>query len=649
MKKTAVKCSIKLAFRMLLNILRRFSIYKRLIVSFLLIILIPNMIIGYYSFTMSSNEMDKNISSSSRRILNNIENTIDEKLKFYEKLAYTIYLDPQIKDLLAKCRYYKETGKTNPDSLIEYEKYKKEIGAILYQTSPRQDINNLEIVSEYDQFVQMDTNGTKRGAAIKDVLSYVKGENYQKAVNAAESPVWCNTSRENDVFVVQPTNSSYLGGYITLLQSIPDPALDRNKELGVIVINVPCTIFRNMIDLQNMYDENEIVFLAGRNGITSIMNEVYRINKIPDTKILNEMVEKKEGSIIEKISDKDYILVFHTSKRTGLVIVYMAERKKILGSVYNVRNIIIEVTLLCILCALLLSYLVTSSISLPLRSLKETMEKVGENDLELQYADNQKDEIGVLGLKFNGMIARIRNLLDNLVDSEVSRKNEEIRRKEAELDALQMQIKPHFMYNTLNLIRWNAIFAENGEGTISNMLAAFSSLLRFNTIKTNRLVDIEEELEHLHAYEKVVKLKKEMNFRVRIDMGKEEVLHYKITKLTFQPIVENAIKYGLTGMEGDGVIDISAYTSADGLLIEIRDNGAGIPEERVEMINEGLSKGVAAGGSIGLRNVNERIKLHFGEKYGLKVVSEEGRYTAVLIHIPCVSDKDRETTMIPVN
>jgi two-component system, sensor histidine kinase YesM len=636
MKNTVIKQKLNMVFKLLLNALRRYSIYKRLILSFLLIIIIPNLIIGFYSFNISSREMDKNISNSSKQILSNIEKTINEKLKFYEKLAYTVYSNPQISDLLVKCRNHKESGKKDEASLEAYEGYKKQIGSILFQISPKQDINNLEIVSDYDQFVQIDNNGKKRGAALRDVIAYTRGENYLKAIKSEGSPVWCNTSKEKDVFVVLPTSSSNLGGYITLLQSIPDPALGQNKQLGLIIINIPCIIFQNMVDLNNMYDENEIVFLSGKSGIVSILNGVYRVNKIPDMEILNEMANKKDDSIIKKISDTDYILVFHTSEQTDMVIVYMAERKKILNSVYNVRNIIIEVTLICILCALLMSYLVTSSISIPLKKLKKTIERVGENDLELKYIDNQKDEIGVLGVRFNAMISRIRNLLDNLIDSELSRKNEELRRKEAELDALQMQIKPHFMYNTLNLIRWNAIFAEKGEGTISNMIAAFSSLLRFNTLNTNRLVDINEEIEHLHAYVKVIKFKKEMNFSIKLELENDEILHCKITKLTFQPIVENAIKYGLVSLETEGVININAYTSAGELLIEIRDNGIGIPPERVELINDGLLKRNVNGGSIGLRNVNERIKLQFGEKYGLKVESKEGSYTAVFVHIPCV-------------
>lgn len=624
-------------FNAIFNALRQHSIYRRLIVSFLLIIVIPNLIIGYFSFNISSREMDKNITSSSKRILWNIEQTMNEQLKFYEILAYNVYSNSRLTQLLVKCKTLKESNFTEQAS-DEYEQCKKEIGEILYQLSPKHDINNLQIVTEYDQFTQLDANGIKRGASIKDLSAFVGSESYQRAIDAEGSPVWFNTSRDKGVFVVEPNESSYLGVYVTLLQSISDPSLNQNKELGVLVINVPCNIFLKTVDLQNMYDENEIIFLSGKTGIVSIMNGIYRINRVPDGETLAQIAEEKNGSFVRKIADTDYIFVFHTSNKTGMAITYMAERRKILSSVYAVRNIIIEVALICIFCALVLSYFVTSSISVPLNRLKKTMEKVGGNDPELahKYVDDRKDEIGVLGSKFNSMMTRIRNLLDNLIDSEVSRKNEEIRRKEAELDALQMQIKPHFMYNTLNFIRWNAMFTENGEGPVSKMIEEFSNLLRFNTLKTNRLVDINEEIEHLNAYVKVIKFKKELNFRLELNLGDDSIRQFKITKLTFQPIVENAIKYGFTGLDSEGVIQINAQISEGDLLIEIRDNGLGMPQDKVDAINNQLLNGVPVDGSIGIKNVNERIRLHFGNAYGLKISSEEGAYTSVRIHIPCV-------------
>ena len=327
-------------------------------------------------------------------------------------------------------------------------------------------------------------------------------------------------------------------------------------------------------------------------------------------------------------------MAFGKVDKADMVVTYMVEKGKALNSVYKVINIIIGVTVLCILCGMLLAYFVTLSISKPLNKLKRTMESVEEQGLEFEYIDSSKDEIGILGVKFNNMLIGIKNLMDTVMDKELSRKNEEIKRKQAELDALQMQIKDHFIYNTLDLIRWHAIFIENGEGLLSKMISDFSALLRLSTKKTNKLVEISEEIENVYAYLKVVKFKKEIKFDIKLDIEDNAILHSKITKLTFQPIVENALKHGLIDMNEEVVISIRPYISEGDLFIEIRDNGVGMSKVKVDMLNNELQKENYMIGSIGLRNVNERIKLNFGTQYGLRIETEEGKYTCIIIHIP---------------
>lgn len=629
---SVIKKKLKIIIKIDINSFRRLSIYKRLVLSFLIIILIPNLIISYYSFNISSREMDKNISSSTRQVLRDVASSINGKLVLYESLAAKINSNNRIRNLLEECRKINSSQYINKEMKIKYDENKKEIGNILYQTASSSDISNLEIVSEYDEFTQIDYAGKIAGASLNETAAYRKTENYLKAINADGSPIWADTSKDVGVFRYEDSKVSNIANYITLLKCIPD--VGHNNPLGMIVINIPINVFNGIADLQNMYAENEVLFLAGKKGIISILNKTYIVKRMPDKEILNEISLKKSGNITRKISNSEVIVVFDTFSKMDMSIIYTVEREQIFRGIYLVRNIIIEITFICILCAALLSYFVTASISVPLKKLKNTMEKVGENGLELEYKDNYKDEIGVLGYRFNIMLLRIRNLLDNLINEELLRKNEEIRRKEAELDALQMQIKPHFLYNTLDLIRCNAMLEENGEGKISKMIASFSNLLRFNTIKTDKLVDINEEIDHIYAYINVLKLIKKKELSVELYLEDPAICYNKITKFTFQPIVENAIKHGLLGMDSKGVIYIHAFMSEGNIYIEIRDNGKGISEEQCNYLNSGLENGDLPGKSIGLKNVNERIKLFFGENFGLKIVSEVGKYTSVIIHIP---------------
>lgn len=354
-------------FWTLINHIRGVRIYKRLIISFMIIILIPNLLISYYSFNISSRELENKFSSSSRQVLTGVEVILNEKLKLYDSLSYQVYNHSEIIEMLKRCDEYYLKKDADPEVQQKYEECKKKLGNILFQISPKTNISNLQIVFGDDQIIQIDNNGMTCGASIDDIASFIKSKNYQKALEADGLPVWFDTSKEIRAFKFEPYGASYIANYITLLRSIPDSV--PNKSLGVIVINIPTNIFLEMVDFQSMYDSKEVVFLSGNKGIVSILNGRYNV-EMPDRTILDEIADKKYSTIIRSISKKEYILTFRYQERLGVTIVYMAERSKILTGVFRVRNIIFEVTVICILCALILAYFVTASISLPMNRLK---------------------------------------------------------------------------------------------------------------------------------------------------------------------------------------------------------------------------------------------------------------------------------------
>ncbi len=613
------------------RLIRKLSIHKRLLVSFLIITIIPNIIIGYYSFTYSSNEMVEKITNSSNQVLKGVENNIKSKLELYEALSNQIGKNGQIIDLIEECKDLKQMH--DVVSIERYEASKVKIGNLLYQFSLSIDTSNIEILTEEDEFRQFDNSGRESAACLVDSSDYRKKEKYLQSTRTVGWPIWTDTSRESDAFQITRQGTTHLGYYITLLRSIKDKS--SNKSIGVVIITVPIRIFTEMVDLENMYDRNESVLLLGKEGIIMMLNGKYNM-RIQEKSVLNEIYQKKKGTIIITIDDKKHILAFRKAGIADMVVAYVVERRKALSSVYKVRDIIISVTAGCVICAMLLAYLVTLSISKPLSNLKKTMEKVGSDGLVFEYEDKGKDEIGILGHRFNEMIREIKNLMESIIETETTRKSEETKRKEAELDALQMQIQDHFLYNSLDLIRWNAMFLENGNGTLSKMLEDFSKFFRLSTKDTKKLVDINEEIEHLEAYIKVIRFKKDIQLQLKINIVEQDILKNKITKLTFQPIVENALKYGYENTQIEAVISISAYRAENDLFIEIRDNGRGMTKDLQNKINDYLQMDDDKRGAIGFRNVNKRIKLNFGSDYGLKIESEEGKYTLATIHIPNV-------------
>ena len=217
---------------------------------------------------------------------------------------------------------------------------------------------------------------------------------------------------------------------------------------------------------------------------------------------------------------------------------------------------------------------------------------------------------------------------------------EQLTRKDAEIKALQSQINPHFLFNTLESINWMAQL--NNVPEISETVSALSSLMEISIGRDDRLITIEEEFTYIDNY--ILILKKRFEDRITLEKNiQSEVMDIKIPRLLIQPLIENAVYHGLERSRNKGVIKLNAQISGDEVLIEVVDNGLGIEKDELEMINDKLSmdnetyfRSMESNGkkSIGIDNVNRRIKLLYGEEYTLRLESVPGEYTKVIVHIP---------------
>jgi two-component system sensor histidine kinase YesM len=618
---------------------RHISIYKRLVVAFLLVIIIPNLVIGYVSFIIYSKDIEKEIIKNSTQLLDKINLSMQDKLKKYEDISLDLCLDQDINNCLRENKVLKMVLKSNNDVQKQYNENKKQINMKLYMTSSISNkILGLEIINATDEYTQINYDNNIKGIRFLNNYKFIESQYYKKAVEAKGYAVWFDTSMEKNLFMNQAELGYSPQNGVTLLRSIPDP--DGGEPLGVIVMH---------LKLGDILDMNFNGSLSNYSNCYIISNKglfyIFNIDNLPGLlikkDIKNEIINMKDGSMVKNIDGIDYMVVFQESKYTSWSLVNITSRNKMLFNVYWIRNVIIFVTLLCILFAAILSYIVTVSISGPLKKLQKSMEQVDENNIEPGYIDTMEDEIGLLGAKFNVMILRIKNLIEHVYEVELLKKKEEIRRKEAELDALQMQINPHFLYNTLDIIRWEAALKEKGDGTVSQMIKAFADLLRLGTKKNTKLVTIEEELYHVKAYIKVMEFKKMDSINLILEVSEENLQCY-ITKLTLQPLVENAILHGLTNKQEKIIINISTQVISNELFIEVIDNGTGMDLQKVEKLNKNLKNNKDEAMSIGLFNVNERIKLFFGQEYGLQIYSQLGKGTKILIHIPYM-DTMKET------
>ena len=315
----------------------------------------------------------------------------------------------------------------------------------------------------------------------------------------------------------------------------------------------------------------------------------------------------------------DYIILCEQSNTTGWT-VWLYQPVGLAGEAMRPIGVMAGVTILiCIFVAVLAYFITSGMVSSRIERLTHFMQEVQEGSMDMQMESDDRDEIGMLYRGFGSMMKRIRTLINEVYLSKITQ-------KEAELKALQAQINPHFLYNTLSLINWKALAA--GEEDISRMTLALSTFYRTALNRGRNVLQVETELSNTRAYLEIQSMLHDGNFDYEIE-AQTEILQCESLNLILQPLVENAIHHGIEEKtDGRGKITVRGWKEDNCVWFMVEDNGVGMEQEVADKILTMESKGY------GVRNVNERIRLCYGEKYAMKVESVVGKGTKMTIHFP---------------
>ena len=280
---------------------------------------------------------------------------------------------------------------------------------------------------------------------------------------------------------------------------------------------------------------------------------------------------------------------------------------------------------LLLLLVIILSYYIPRSITMPITRISRVTNQVAKGNLSVRAAAESGAEARMLSDSLNAMIDKINELLDQVT-------TEQIRLRKAEFELLQAQINPHFLYNTLDTIVW---LAEAGDQKrVVSMVGNLSDFFRTSLNQGKDIISIREELAHVRSYLEIQQVRYQDILRYEITVP-EDLYEYKIPKITIQPLVENALYHGIKNKRGQGTITVSGKRNENGFVLYVRDNGIGMTQERLKEVRAGIQKLSYTGKEIyGLYNVNERIRLNFGETYGISIESTYGEGTCVSISLP---------------
>ncbi|WP_274649613.1 cache domain-containing sensor histidine kinase [Paenibacillus humicola] len=329
---------------------------------------------------------------------------------------------------------------------------------------------------------------------------------------------------------------------------------------------------------------------------------------------------------------KRYIYTFAKSDYTKWNTIILIPDDVLLSQQKSLRYILMLVGLLAMALIAVVSYLLSHQITLPLRYLMKKMIRVEHGDLSQRVTVRSSDEIGRLTRIYNNMLDSISRLIREAYESKLAEKN-------AQLAALQAQINPHFLYNTLNIMK--SISRVRGIEEVAEMSEALAELFKYSMHQLHQPVPLQAELDHIANYMKIQQHRFGSRFEYRCDVP-EELMRVPVLKLTIQPLVENAVAHGFAKMKADGIVALSARREGGRLTIEVADNGQGMTDDRLFTLRRDLQSSRSSpeddeAHGIGLRNIGQRIRLFYGEECGIAIESGPGRGTSVRLTIPCLT------------
>lgn len=393
--------------------------------------------------------------------------------------------------------------------------------------------------------------------------------------------------------------------------------LNNNME-AVLVINFKETQMETMFGGSNSI-KGAFYCVSSPEGVIVSHSDKNKNGNIETLPWLKNAAETKEGSVVLKYQGQKTVVCYAVSGVTGWVAAFVTPVDSLLNTVSKLQNLTILVWILIFILAMILANIFSRRIVRPVNQLVEAMKQIGSGDFGIRLSVQGKDEMQYLTEKYNEMGEKIQVLIEQNYKSE-------IRKKEAEIMALNLQLNPHFLYNTLNIINMMAL--EEGNDEVSRMLISLSDMLQYTFRNRQELVKINEEYIWLQNYLHIMKIRFEGKFEICYKIDKN-VYQYLIPKLLLQPLVENAIIHGFREMNSGGILQVTAEKCGQELYLEVADNGRGMDDDELEYAR---SKDY---NRIGLNNAEMRIHLIYGEKGKLNVVTAKGKGTKIIVTIPC--------------
>ena len=571
---------------------RKFSIKTRLVIALLMISIIPLVGISGYSFHIFSAALQEKLSASISQTLSMINLNMVSEIEKYQYLCGSICISEEIKKGLLKKDM---TDMEKNQAILEIQSMIR--NKIIYPAQAKNITvydtdGNIFYDLGYDGFYQKD---------VDRILSQLEEQ---------DQDVWAyaHTYRDRNILV--------LGRRIYEHYS-------KSRVIGYTLISIEEKIFsKTVLEPVGLSDSSNIMYMNLDGTVLSSWNRSIALGEKTGDELLKKIQErlpKKTSSFSIQEDGEDQLVTYIFNKNLNQLFVYTMPYHYINSEVYAMlKHILVVVVFLVLLCIVIVA-MVYQGIMSPIKRMLEFCREVSEGKLSVRIQDKHKDELSRLSGSMDHMADTIEHLMDQ-------QKTQEKKKRELELQMLQYQLNPHFLFNTLNSLRFVA--AMHKDQIVSDGIQALSSLLQNTLTNKNEYITIQEELENLENYFSILRIRYAGSFEYSFHVEEDELLSCLVPKLILQPLAENSVMHGSSDNGTVMEIQITCWRENKDVMIELSDDGKGF-----EVTDDALAPHPERK-RIGVANVNDRIQLNFGRKYGLKINSQPGKGTTCTLTLP---------------
>lgn len=443
-------------------------------------------------------------------------------------------------------------------------------------------------------------------------------------------------SIHEDSFVVKTAGKNFFS-YVV-------PYIDKATAQinGVIVVDIEEEAITSLVE-NGLVQDGFFMFLDEKDEIFYHTYSDYTTEELLDKIICDVRTSKNkmdQKEFVTLISDSNMILVYQKAITTGWTLVGIIPENYLNCLLSNIIYMMIAAVVLISILAVVFSSVLAKRFTEPVIDIKKAMKRVEKGELSVQIEIKGNDEIAELAKRFNHMVIQIQKMTNSIYEKQ------ELLRK-SEFKALQAQINPHFLYNSLDSIVWLLRMERTDEAIM--ILQNLTVLFRIMLSKGHEVIPIHKEIRHLESYLIIQSMRYSRKFTYSVDIPNEYREFYTL-KLILQPLVENSIYHGLSAEQTNVHIHISLKEEKDKLIFYVEDTGVGMTQEELELLRksiqvevhkEDVQPSIEKEGGYGLKNVNERIKIYFGDEYGIQVDSQKGKGTVVRVVLPKVEEPEK--------